>query len=208
MRTPGTRAKVISARWRTARTVLLSISLSVTCLSSAEQKPKPPAAVRPAKSPQQKTARQQASRAKAQESNQAARSAAQALNAPMVMKLAQMSPEERAAALAKLPPERRQQLEERLDNFAKRLPEQQARDLSQAKRLEALPPDRRIQVRESLRELQETPPPRRSVIGVELNKLGSMTDEQRDNYMSKPAFIRRFSPSEIEMMNNLHGIVP
>jgi len=53
----------------------------------------------------EKQAERQAAKEAAQESNKQARAAQQALNAPRVLRLEQMSPEEREAALAKLPPD-------------------------------------------------------------------------------------------------------
>ncbi len=72
----------------------------------------------------------------------------------------------------------------------------------------ALPPERRAMVRQSLADLQSIQGPRRAAIMLELNKLGGMTDEQRLSYMSRPGFRARFSAPEIQLMDNLHGIVP
>jgi hypothetical protein len=72
----------------------------------------------------------------------------------------------------------------------------------------ALPKERQAQVRQSLMDLQAIQPPRRGVILLELNKLGGMTEEQRANYISKPAFRKSYSGAEIQLMDNLHGIVP
>jgi len=146
-------------------------------------------------------------KAEKQAARQAAKAAA-APRAPIFNRLAEMSPEERAAALAKLPPAQRQRIEQRLENFARQSPEQQARALDQQRRLMALPPERRMQARQSLRELRDTQPPRRGVIRQELQKLGSMTDEQRTEYMNSRPFRERFSESEIRMMSDLRGIVP
>jgi hypothetical protein len=145
---------------------------------------------------------------RAQESNQSARAAQKAFNLPKVMELAQMSPDERAKALAQLAPARRQELEQRLDNFAKWPPAEQEKALSQYRRLMSLPPERRDQVRESIGEYTVIQAPRKGVIGLELNRLSTMTDEQRSEYMSRPAFRGRFSEAEIRMMNDLRGIVP
>jgi len=189
-------------------TVLLAVWLPVAMVA-ADPKPKPPAAVRPVKTPQQKPAfQQQANRTQAQAANQEARAAQQALNAPNVARLAQMSPEERAAALAQLPPARRQQLEQRLEKFSQLPPGQQARILSQYNRMQALPPERREQVRLSLEEYNSIQPPRKGVIGAELTRLSTMTDEQRASYMNRPGFRARFSEPEIRLMNDLRGIVP
>src|SRR6185437_2608336 len=87
----------------------------------------------------EKQAQRQRERAQAREANQQANAAQQALNAPVLMRFLQMSPAEREAALSKLPPERRKQIEQKLENFSKRPAAQQARVLSQRERLMALP---------------------------------------------------------------------
>jgi hypothetical protein len=126
----------------------------------------------------------------------------------MVARLAQMSPEERTAALARLPPLRQQQLAQKLNEFAALPPEQQARYLGQTARIMSLSPERQAEVHLSLTDYQNTPGPRKAVLANEMTRLSTMTDEQRANYMAKPNFRQRFSVPEIEMMNNLRGIVP
>jgi hypothetical protein len=159
-------------------------------------------------------AARQEKKAQTQAAKEQARAAQQALNAPKLPggltldRLAQMSPEERSAALGSLPPARQQQIEKRLDAYRAMPPAAQARVQNQLQRLDALPPDRRAAVRQSLTEFRNTEMPRRTVIARELAHLSTMTDEQRATYMSKPAFRGRFSESEIQMIDNLRAIVP
>lgn len=190
------------------RTVLLPFALFAG-IATAAPKPKVAPAPKPANaSPEEKAAQKQAARSQAQETNQQARAAAQALNASPLNRFIQMTPEERAAALAKLPPARRQQLEQRLANFSKLPPEEQTRRQNQLKKIESLPPEKQDQVRQSLGEYLNIPGPRRMVIINQMNRLNDMTDEQRNTVMAKPQFRARFSEAEIVMMNNLRGIVP
>jgi len=156
----------------------------------------------------ERQAERQAVKEAAQETNKQARAARQALNAPRVLRLEQMSPEQRKAALAKLPPDQRARIEQRLDNFSKRPPEQQQRVIDQQKRLMALPPERRQQARQALADLVNTQPPRRGVIAAQLRKLSPMSDEARTQYMNSARFRAQFSDQEIQLMNNLRGIVP
>jgi hypothetical protein len=71
-----------------------------------------------------------------------------------------------------------------------------------------MPAFRQSQVRQSLLDLRAVQGPRRAVILNELNRQSSMTDAQRANYINSKGFLARFSPPEVELMNNLHGIVP
>jgi hypothetical protein len=195
-------------KWLTA---LLAFGWSAAILSAG---PMPQQEQEKADQDQAKRDMQAADKARAQVANDQARAAQQALNAPSLpggltlQRLAQMPPEERAATLANLPPARQRQIEDKVQNFLNLPQDEQARILRQLEHMQALPPDKREDVRQSLREYQMTPQPRKVVITRELNYLATLTDEQRSNYMSKPAFRSRFAESEIQMMNNLRGIVP
>lgn len=195
-------------KWLTA---LLAFGWSAAILSAG---PMPQQEQEKADQDQAKRDMQAADKARAQVANDQARAAQQALNAPSLpggltlQRLAQMPPEERAATLANLPPARQKQIEDKVQNFLNLPQDEQARILRQLEHMQALPPDKREDVRQSLREYQMTPQPRKVVITRELNYLATLTDEQRSNYMSKPAFRSRFAESEIQMMNNLRGIVP
>lgn len=197
-------------RMRGKYRLLLAMWLPL-CASAGDKPAKnpPPARVNGKVDKQaEKQAQRQAAKAQVQEANQSARAAQQALNAPVLMRLLQMSPDEREAALSRLPPDRRKQIEEKLENFSKRPAEQQARVLDQQKRLTALPPERQAVARQALTEYQAIDGPRKVVIAAQLARLNAMTPEQRAVLMNRPAFRGRFSDTEIQMMNNLIGIVP
>jgi hypothetical protein len=46
------------------------------------------------------------------------------------------------------------------------------------------------------------------VIAAQLKKLSTMSDDERTEYMESPRFRAQFSEQEIDLMNNLRGIVP
>jgi hypothetical protein len=175
------------------------LAVCLPCALSAADQPPDRAA---------KRAEKQAARAEAREANRQANAAQQALSAPVLMRFLQMSPEEREAALSRLPPERRRKIEQKLENFSKRPAAQKARVLDQRQRLMALPREKQAVAREALSQFRAIDRPRRLVIAAQLRRLGNMTEEQRAAVMSRPAFRARFSDAEIQMMNNLIGIVP
>jgi hypothetical protein len=205
---------VLLSFWLPAAVLVAPAAVLVAQEKPPKPKPPPKPAAAPAKAPAQKPAQQQQNQAKVQEVNKQARAVQQALNAQnlpaglTLQRLSQMSPEERAKALSNLPPARQVNIEKRVENYANEPPEQQAREQQQESRMAALPPERRAQVRQSLMDLNSIQPPRRGVVLLELNKLGGMTDDQRLNYMNRPGFRRNFSAQEIQLMDNLHGIVP
>src|SRR5271154_6314547 len=68
-------------------------------------------------------------------------------------RLAQMTPEEREKALARLPPAQRANIEKRIRNFQQLPPAAQERRLDRLDRLNSLPPQRQNQVRRSMNQL-------------------------------------------------------
>jgi hypothetical protein len=191
---------------------LLPIALFAADPPPPKPKPVPPPPA--AKVAQPKGAKFQEKKQQVQNANKEARAAQQALNAQnlpagmTLQRLSEMSPEERAKALSNLPPQRQANIEKRVQAYANQPPEQKAREQAQESRLAALPAWRQAQVRQSLLDLSSIQGPRRPVIMNELNRQSSMTDAQRANYINSKGFLSRFSPQEVELMNNLHGVVP
>lgn len=159
-------------------------------------------------------AARESAKAQTQVTRQQAQATQQALNPPVLpggltlQRLAQMSADERAAVLGKLPPARQQQIEKRLENYRNIPAEERALAERQAERLKALPPDRYAAVRQSATAFRDIDAPRKTVIIRELNFISTLTDEQRAAYMNKANFRGRFSANEIEMINNLREIIP
>ena len=207
----------MSSKWLT---VSVAFWMPVAMLT-AQPNAKQTAASRAAREAQQKAATQaenaaakQNARAQTQATRQEVQAAQQALNPPKLpggltlQRLAEMPPEERAGVLSKLPPARQQQIEKRLEVYREIPPAARARAEGLAERLKAMPPEKADEVRQAVMEFRNVDPPRKTVIFRELNRLSTMTDEQRATYMSGPAFRSRFSESEIHMMSNLREIIP
>jgi hypothetical protein len=98
-----------------------------------------------------------------------------------------MAPADREKELAKLPPERRAQFEQRLQRFDKMPPAQREKAL---KRLEAfgnLTPERRTAVRQEIEHLQSLPP------------------EQRKAALSGDEIKKNFSPEEQKLLHEATG---
>ena len=74
-----------------------------------------------------------------------------------VARLERMSPVERREELAKLPSERRQQMEQRLERLSKLTPEERAALNRRYEQFQHLPPDRRDAVRAEIQQLRELP---------------------------------------------------
>ena len=97
-----------------------------------------------------------------------------------------MSPEDREKALAKLPPQRRAAVEQRLARYQQMTPEQQERFKVQLERMHKLSPARQNAVRQQIQQLRALPAPqrRKALNGDEL-KQNFSPDEQaliRDSF--------------------------
>ena len=114
-----------------------------------------------------------------------------------------MTPEERRRALEKLPPERRRDIEQKLQRF-RNLPSQerqQLRDRYQA--FSRLPPEEQNRARVLFRQFNSLPPDRRPVVRQEFEALRSMPESERRTRLNSSEFRTRFTASEQVMLQDL-----
>ena len=114
-----------------------------------------------------------------------------------------MSPEQRRKALDRLPPERKQRIEQGLEQYRAMNPENRER----LRNFERMSAEKRDAVRQSFVKMQELPQPRRAMVRREVQQLRGLTDAERDTRMQSEAFRRRFDANEQglihEMVSNL-----
>jgi hypothetical protein len=108
------------------------------------------------------------------------------LPAPAVERLLQMSPEDRERALSRLTPERRQQVEQRLD------------------RLQQLSPDQRQRLQDVYPAFNSLRPARQQAVRQEIQELRQMRPALRRDRLNSDA--RDFSPEEIDILRQVTGI--
>lgn len=123
-------------------------------------------------------------------------------------KLAGMNRADRDKALAGLPAERRERIEQRLQNFDSLPPAQKTRVVLGLGKLENLPPQRQNQVRKSMRDFQDLPEDRKTVVSQEMERMKPMSDEDRRAHMNGEEFRNRYSPAEQQMMSNMSTVLP
>jgi phage-related protein len=128
--------------------------------------------------------------------------------AQTLQRLSRMKPAEREKALANLPPDRRQQVLKRLQDYESLTPEARARATAQLNRLNSLPPQKQNQVRRSLQQLQQLPEERKASVGAELDRLGAMSPDERTERMKSEEFQSKYSPEERRMMGNISQVLP
>jgi len=112
----------------------------------------------------------------------------QPLPGPAVQRFLRMSPEERARALAQLPPERRQQIEQ---NVA---------------RLERLSPEQRAQLEHRYQIFERLPQERKAVVRTAIARLRAMTPAQRKAVLESDDAKLRFNPEELQLLRDVVGL--
>ena len=118
-------------------------------------------------------------------------------------RLERMSPEERRRALEKLPPQRRRQIEQRLERYNAMPPEQRERLRRQLSLFRSLPPERQEQTRQLFRRFTELPEDRQREIRRAARALRGLDEDRRKRRLESPAFRNRFSPEEQQLVREL-----
>ena len=108
------------------------------------------------------------------------------LPAPAVERFLQMSPEDRERALAQLTPERRQQVEERIN------------------RLQQLPPEQIQRLQDLYPAFLNLRPARRQAVREEIQQLRLTRPALRKDRLNSDA--RDFSPEEMDILRRVAGI--
>ena len=108
------------------------------------------------------------------------------LPAPAVERFLQMSPEDRERALSQLTPERRQQVEERLN------------------RLQQLPPEQAQRLQDVYPAFMNLRPVRRQAVRQEIQELRQMRPALRKDRLTSDA--GNFSPEEMGILRQVTGI--
>jgi hypothetical protein len=108
----------------------------------------------------------------------------------------QMPPEERRRALDRLPPERRQKIEEQLERYQNLSPEQRQQLRFRAEMFNQLPPERQDVARRLFRQFNQLPPDRQGLLREEFRTLRALPDEDRRNRIESDDFRGRFNPRE------------
>ena len=117
-----------------------------------------------------------------------------------------MSPAERERALEndpgfrRLPPERQQQLRQRLQRFSSLPPQQQQRMVDNMDRWAHLTPEQKEQARQVHSQMQQLPPDRRRMVVTAVRDLSAMPPAEREQIINSPRFRSMFSPQELDIM--------
>jgi len=119
-----------------------------------------------------------------------------------------LSPEEQDRALRsdpafqRLPPERQQQLRQRLQHFSNLPPQQQLRMLNRMETWEHLTPEQKQQARQIFNRFRQLPPDRQRMVTTAVRDLRGMPPEQREKIINSDRFKSMFSDQERDMMRD------
>jgi Protein of unknown function (DUF3106) len=125
----------------------------------------------------------------------------------IVDKWNRMSPEERQKALEKLPPERRQKIEQALNEYRSLTPEQRRQLRSRLETFNQLPPEKQNQARRLFRQFSELPPDRRPQLRSEFESLRAMPEADRRARLNSDEFRSKYNEHEQKFLRDLSGLV-
>jgi hypothetical protein len=114
-----------------------------------------------------------------------------------------MTPEERQRALEKLPPERRREIQQKLQQFHSLPPAERQQLQQRYQAFSQLPPEQQAHARELFKQFNGLPEDRRPMVRQEFEQLRSMPESERSSRMNSEAFRGRFTPSEQQMLQDL-----
>ena len=123
-------------------------------------------------------------------------------------RLMRMSPEQREQVLSRLPPERRQNIEKRLERYSRLSPEQRELLRAQYNWFHNMPREKQFELRKVFGRFVNQPPDRQDAMRAELEQLRAMRPPQRWQTMGSPDFRTRFNPNERDIIGRIADLMP
>jgi hypothetical protein len=125
-----------------------------------------------------------------------------------VERLMAMPPEKREQVLERLPPQQQANLRQRLDRYDKLPAEERARLNRMWNTFNGLPPEKQAIVTRQMQAFNSLPEARREDLKPVLQRLRRMPEDKRDALLNSPAFKDRFSASEWQMLADISQNYP
>ena len=118
-----------------------------------------------------------------------------------------MSPEERQKLLAKLPPDRRQKIEEQLNQYKNLTPEQRRDMRSRLQMFNQLPPEKQTQARRVWAQYGRLPQDRQPLLRNEFENLRSMPEAERNARVNSDEFRSKYNAGEQSILRDFSGLL-
>lgn len=125
-----------------------------------------------------------------------------------VERLMAMPPEKREQILERLPPQQQANLRQRLERFDKLPAAQRARLNQMWSRFNSLPPETQVIVTRQMQAFNNLPEARREELKPVLQRLRRMPEERRNARLNGPALKNRFSAAELQMLADISQNYP
>jgi hypothetical protein len=125
-----------------------------------------------------------------------------------VERLMAMPPEKREQILERLPPQQQANLRQRLDRYDKLPAAERARLNQMWNTFNSLPPEKQAIVTRQMQAFNSLPEARREDLKPVLQRLRRMPEDRRDALLNSQAFKDRFSPSEWQMLADISQNYP
>ncbi len=118
----------------------------------------------------------------------------------LIERLNRMSPIERRKLLNRMPAERRQILEKRINNLNNIRPEAREKLKKDYEFFQQLPPEKRDELRRTLRQIADLPEDRRKLVRGAVHNLRQQNPELQEQRMASRAFGNRFNEEERKLI--------
>ena len=118
-----------------------------------------------------------------------------------------MPPDERKRLLDALPPERREQLQNRVQHFNRLSAEEKDQLAERFQAFRRMPPERQERARQLFRRFNQLPDERRALVRSEFESLRALPDDERRARMNSEEFRDKYKASEQEFLQELTSVM-
>jgi hypothetical protein len=125
-----------------------------------------------------------------------------------VLRMMAMPPERREQLLERLPPQPQARLRQALENFDKLPPAERSRQLGILNMYANLPPQKQAALTRQIQLFNQLPDDRIAVLRPELVRLHGMSESERSDRIASEEFKSRFTPAEQQMLAGISPYFP
>ena len=125
-----------------------------------------------------------------------------------VLRMMAMPPERREQMLERLPPQQQVRLRQALENFDKLPPAERSRQFGILNMYANLPPEKQAALTRQIQLFNHLPDDRIAVLRPELVKLHRMPESERSDRMASEEFKSKFTPAEQQMLAEISPYFP
>src|ERR1017187_77354 len=125
-----------------------------------------------------------------------------------VLRMMAMPPERREQMLERLPPQQQARLRQALENFDRLPPAERSRQFGILNMYANLPPDRQATLTRQIQLFNQLPDDRIAAMRPELLKLHRMPESERSERIASEEFKSKFTPAERQMLAEISPYFP